>query len=531
MKEIRYMLTGIFLLAGISSCKNVIDLDPVSNEVTNNYYHNYYEVNNALTGCYNGLQAPLITEWMLTELRTDNSKQGTPNSKSNANIELNAFDMYTQSSQHQQIYNYWISVYRNLRSINYVLKSLGVSYDPTSHQLVFGESTATMTDAEKTEIEGQALFLRAYHYFNLVRLFGGVFLLTEPVVPSEAKQIGRSTVDDCYQLIMADLLAAAQFLSHEKYQEIPSVDLGRANAWSAKGLLAKVYLTLGRPADALPLLNDIISNSGYGLESSYSRVFSISNEMNKEILFAVRYKAGSLGLGNPMANYFAPTGSGDAIVNGDGSGYNYPTTNLSNAYKTPSSGPADSRKAVVIGTYGSKLYAKKFWSEVQVKFDAENDFPVLRFADILLMKAEATGFDGPDGTSVAIINQIRERAGAGVFTTGAFTSGFYKYPVSASDPNAITDQSRFVTALLDERRLEFVFENQRFFDLVRTGQLIPVIQNYYSSEYSSHYKKYIPAITLAELQANVTSQRLLLPIPQKEIDTNDQIHIEQNPGY
>lgn len=529
MKKINYILAALILINGLTACKKIIDLDPVSNEVATNYYRNYYEVNNALTGCYNGLQAPLVTEWMVTELRSDNSKQGTPNSKSNANIELNAFDMYTQSSQHQQVYNYWISVYRNIRNINYVLRSLGVSYNQTDGQLVFGEPTAQLTDDEKNEVAGQALFLRAYHYFNMVRLFGGIFLLTEPVVPSEAKQISRSSVEDCYKLIIADLLAAEERLPDYKYDAIPSVDLGRANAWAAKALLAKVYLTLGRPADALPLLNDIINNSGYGLESSFSRVFSISNEMNKEILFAVRYKAGSLGLGNPMANYFAPTGSGDAIVNGDGSGFNYPTTNLSNAYKTPSSGASDSRKAISIGVYGSKLYAKKFWSEVQVKFDAENDFPVIRFADVLLMKAEATGFDGASGTSVGIINQIRTRAGAGVFTSGTFSTGFYQYPASGAD--AITDETKFLTALLNERRLEFAFENQRFFDLVRTAQLIPVIQAYYSSEYSSHYKKYIPAITLAELQANITPERFLLPIPQKEIDTNDQIHIEQNPGY
>ncbi len=529
MKKIKYILAGMILVNGLTACKKIIDLDPVSNEVVTNYYHNYYEVNNALTGCYSGLQAPLVTEWMVTELRTDNSKQASPNSKSNANIELNAFNMYTQSSQHQQVYNYWISVYRNIRSINYVLKSLGVGYNSESGQLVFGEAAAQMTDAEKDQLAGEALFLRAYHYFNMVRLFGGVFLLTEPVIPSEAKQINRSSVDDCYKLIVADLLAAEERLPSAKYDAIPSVDLGRVNAWSAKALLAKVYLTRGSKGDALPLLNDVINNSGYGLESSSSRVFSISNEMNKEILFAVRYKAGSLGLGNPMANYFAPTGSGDAIVNGDGSGFNYPTTNLSNAYKTPASGASDSRKAVSIGTYGSKLYAKKFWSEVQVKFDAENDFPVIRFADVLLMKAEATGFDGASGTSVGIINQIRARAGAGVYTSGTFSTGFYQYPASGTD--AITDEEKFLAALLNERRLEFAFENQRFFDLVRMGQLIPVVQAYYSSEYSSHYKKYIPAITLAELQANVIPERFLLPIPQKEIDTNDQIHIEQNPGY
>lgn len=524
MRNWKYIIAGMLSIGGITGCNNIINLDPISNVGVENYYRNYSDVLAALTGCYHGLQQPLETEWMMTELRSDNAKQGVPNSTSASNIELNQLDMYTLNPTHPKVYDYWLSVYKNIRSINYVLKSLGVTYN--NGQIVFNTPVAVMTDAQRDQLAGEALFLRAYHYFNLIRLYGGVFLLTEPVDPKTSKQVNRATVQECYDLVTADLLAAKDRLSQSGYGQMPKTDLGRAGSWAAKALLAKMYLTLQRKSDALPLLDDVINNSGYGLESSYSRVFSVDNEMNQEILFAVRYKAGGVGLGSFMANSFAPTGSGSAVVNGDGSGFNYPTNDIDSMYHAP----ADQRKEVVIGKYAAKLYTKKYLSTVLVKNDAENDFPVIRFADVLLMKAEAIGYDGAAGTSVGLINRIRERAGAVDFTGGDFQAGFYKYP-AAGDANTVNDDAQFMKALLNERRLELAYENQRFFDLLRTGQAAAVIKAYYAAEFASHYSRIVPAVTLEELQTAITDNRLLLPIPQREMDTNDQIVIVQNPGY
>ncbi len=525
MKSFKYLTAGIMLLIGASACNKIIDIDPISNIGVNAFYRNYEETKAALTGSYNGLQKPLEFEWMLTDLRTDNSKQGVANSSAAINFEFNELDMFTLNSAHDKVYQYWLVTYKNLRSINYVLKSLGVSY--AGGQTTVGEGTAQMSVQQKNQLAGEALFLRAYHYFNLVRLYGDVFLITEPVDPEQSKKITRTPVAECYQLITADLLAAKDLLSQAPYAAATNPDAGRASSWAAKALLAKVYLSTNRAASALPLLEDVISNSGHGMLSAFADVFSINNEMNKEILFAVRFKAGGLGLGNLMANNFAPTSSGSAIVNGDGSGYNFPTNELDVTYKTPATGPVDARKAVTMAKYSAKLYVKKFISPVLVKFDAENDFPVLRFSDVLLMKAEALGF-GP--ASVNLINEVRARAGATDDTSGDFNAGFYKYLTDGS-ANAIHTPAQFLTALLNERRLEFAFENQRFFDLVRTGQAVAVIKNHFALEFDSHYKAYRPAFTLAELQANLTPEKLLLPIPQRELDANDQIKIVQNPGY
>lgn len=526
MKNFTHLTIGIFLLLSTVSCKKIIDIDPISNIGEGSFYRNYEETKVALTGSYNGMQKPLEFEWMLTDLRTDNSKQGVANSSASINFEFNELDMFNLNSSHDKVYRYWLTTYKNIRSVNYILKSLGVDFNGS--KTTIGEGTAKMTPQQKNQLAGEALFIRAYHYFNLVRLYGDVFLVTEPVDPEQSKKITRTPLAECYQLITADLLAAKDLLSQTPYAPSANADAGRVTTWAAKALLAKVYLTTNQSSAAIPLLDEVISNSGYGLLPSFSDVFSIDNEMNREILFAVRFKAGGFGLGNLMANTFAPTSSGSAIVNGDGSGYNFPTNDLDLTYKTPATGAIDKRKAVTMAKYSSKLYVKKFISPVLVKFDAENDFPVLRFSDVLLMKAEALG---NTAAAISLINQVRERAGAVAYTSGDFNTGFYKYPDDAGNPNAIVSSAQFITALLNERRLEFAFENQRFFDLIRTGQAITVIKNHFAVEFESHYKAYRPAFTLAQLQADLTPEKLLLPIPQREIDANDQIKITQNPGY
>lgn len=515
MKYLQYVI--IIGCLGLLSCKKVIDLYPQSNLNTGTYYSNLEEVKAALTGCYNGMQRSLSNEWQFTELRSDNSKQGQPGSTASTNRDLSDLDMFTPSTSHQAIYTYWLATYNNIRNINIVLQKLGVTYSPASGTLTFNAVNIPLTEADRKQLAGEAMVIRAYHYFNLVRLFGGVFLVHEPITPAQAKEMNRAGITDIYKLIEADLTTAVASMNTLKYSQIPTAELGRATGWAAKGMLAKVYLTLGRKAEAATLLQDVITNSGYSLQASYANVFSITNEVNSEILFAVRYKAGGIGLGSHFGNTFAPLGSGSAIINGDGDGLNYPTNDLDTATI------GDLRKPTLIGVYGSgssaKLYVKKFLSPVTLVDDGESDWPVLRYADILLMLAEAQGYTQP---SLDLINAVRTRAGLANLTMAT-----------------ITTLAQFEKALSTERRIEFAFENQRWFDLVRfnttmtTITAVQAMKDHYSVEYYNHYRLYVaPAPTLAELHANVSvNNRLLLPIPQREIDTNTQLVIEQNTGY
>ncbi|MGB3006687.1 MAG: RagB/SusD family nutrient uptake outer membrane protein [Chitinophagaceae bacterium] len=515
MKAFKYII--LFTGVAVSSCKKTIDLYPQSNLNTATYYSNTSEVSTALTGCYNGMQRSLTDEWTLTELRSDNSVQGVAASTSTPNRDLSDLDMFFPSTSHAGNYNFWLNTYFNIRNLNIVLNSLGVNYSESAGTISYDEIKIPVADADRKKMAAEASFIRAHHYFNLVRLYGGVFLIHEPVSPLDAKDLNRSTKEDIYKLIIADLSNASANGSALKFAQIPATDLGRANSWSAKALLAKVYLTQNRKTEAATLLQDIITNSGYSLQASYANIFSTTAEVNSEILFTIRYKAGGIGLGSAFANLFAPLNSGSAVVNGDGSGLNYPAAELNNLYTA-----TDARKAVNIGVYGSgtstKLYPKKHISAVAIIRDAENDWPVIRYADVLLMLAEA---QGNSTSSIGLINQVRVRAG-----------------LTGLDPLLINTPALFENALATERRLEFAFENQRWFDLVRFNTTFTTItaeqtmKDHFAVMYPLHYISYpAPRLTLAEMQAFVIANRLLLPIPQREIDNNTQLVIPQNPGY
>lgn len=514
MKYLKY--SCLLLPLALASCKKVIDLYPQSNPNSDTYYTTLDEVKTGLTGSYNGLRLPLATEWQLTELRSDNARMGVPASTASFNRDLSDLDMFIPATTHQAVYNYWQTTYGNIRNTNIILDRLGVNYDPAAGAINLGSFSIPMSETDRKQLAGEALFIRAYHYFNLVRLYGGVFLVHEPILAAQAKSMNRSSVADIYKLIEADLKTATTFASSLKFSQIAAANRGRANAWSAKGLLGKVYLTQNKKAEAITQLQDVVSNSGYGLESTYANVFSINNEMNKEILFAVRYKSGGLGLGSTFGNDFAPLNSGSNVINGSGDGWNQPTFQLDTSYASN-----DAREAVTIATFGSgnnaQLYVKKYLNPVVIADDGEADWPVLRYADVLLMLAEAKGLSAE---SIGLINQVRARAGLPALST------------------SISSVAVFEEALQKERRLEFAFENQRFFDLVRYNTTLSTItaeqklKEHFAAEYAVHYSRYVaPTPSLAELQGNVRRERLLLPIPQREIDTNTGLVIAQNPGY
>ena len=514
MKQVQYIII-IFCLA-LGSCKKNIDLYPESNLNTATFYSNYAEVQLGITGCYNGLQKPQYREWQLTELRSDNSLMGVTGSSSNVNRDLSDLDWFIPATTHAGLYNFWLDSYNNIRNCNVVLQKLGVNYDAATGSINLAAINIPITDADRKQFAGEALFIRAHHYFNLVRLFGGVFLIDRPITPAESKAINRSTVADMYKFIENDLKTASQYLSNLKFSQITAANTGKANAWAAKALLGKVYLTLNRKADAIVQLQDVITNSGYGLQGTYASVFSITNEMNSEILFAVRYRSGGLGLGSSFGNDFGPLNSGSTVINGSGLGWNTPSTEIDTAFVA-----TDARRPVNIAFYGvgtgANLYVKKFLNPVVIANDGESDWPIIRYADVLLMMAEAQGFTP---ASIGLINQVRGRTGLGVL------------------PASVNTVALFEKALADERRLEFAFENQRWYDLVRYGTTLTTInavqtmRDHFAHLYTIHYGTYTaPTPTLAQLQSYVTNDHLLLPIPQHEIDTNTQLVIAQNPGY
>jgi len=502
-KLIKYIAISIITLS-LPAC---IDENPEDQLGADGFYKNTEQINQAVMACYNGLQSTIKEEWAVTEVRSDNSRVYAANSSQADNRELYGLDQYRLLSTHSRNQDYWDVVYHNIANCNTVFQHLDVVTDENL----------------KKQYEAEALFIRAYHYFNLVRLYGPLFIVTERIDMDEANKAERSSVESVYNLITGDLKRIVdEKMLPEKYA---SSDKGRIDLWTAKTLLAKVYITLNRLSEARTLLTDVEANSGYSLvENNYDKVFSISNEMNEEMMFVIRFKAGGYALGSPFANYFAPQNSQNSVVTSDGKGFNCPTNDLMGIYDEE-----DKRKDVSIGwTYQNSAgvtvymaYVKKYLSQVQTMNDAENDWPVIRFADVILMLAEVENELSGPSAGLPYINRTRTRAGLD--------------PLLSTD---VPDKNAFRLAVEEERRLEFAFENHRLFDLIRTGRLITVMKNHYeteqiadtgSGELKTFYndpktESYLPAE-----YHTLENWQILLPIPYSVISVAP--NATQNPGY
>lgn len=492
MKTKQYIIASLVCVIGLSSCD--LNISPDSYIAEEFFFENASQVNTAVVGCYGGMHEPLRYEWALTELRSDNTRMYSSSTTNETNLQLSVLDLSVMGSTNLNINSYWEATYKNINNCNTVLTPANIS---------------VVEDTKlRNQYEGEALFVRSYHYFNLVRLFGPVFLVTENISVSESMKTDRSPVAKVYEQIVGDLKLAVEKLTDVTYA---SADMGRATDLAAKSLLAKVYLTLGQYENARPLLADVVQTKGESL-IPYASIFDINNEMNAEIIFAVRYKTGNQGIGSPFANMFAPNNSGTQVIIGSGDGRNYPTNDIIATYSA-----TDVRKDVSLAEYyidESKpnpmimdAYVKKFLSDVSVRYDAENDWPVLRYADVLLMYAEVLNeLEVPDA-ALKYINMTRERAGVAALT--------------AAD---VPTRNAFRLEVEKERRLELAFENQRWFDLLRWGKAKEVVNNHIHLLEWSFYSAY------SSEPGYLLDYQLILPIPQSVIDNNSGV-ITQNPNY
>lgn len=484
----RYILSSALIIVSLAGCD--LKMQPISEIGDGSFYKSTSELNAAVVACYNGLQKPMEYEWMLTELRSDNSRLHTSATTSSDRTMQLDFDQSRTSATSEHVYNYWRAVYHNIARCNVVLMHLDAA-----------------TDADlRTQYEAEARFIRAYHYFNLVRLFGPVFIVDRRLDAVSALNYERSAVEAVYEFITADLDFAVANLP----AAYPANQGGRVTQWAAKGLLAKVRMTQGLyDQDTRDLLADIITNGGFSLQPTYAAVFDINNELNSEIIFTIRYTSGGLGLGSPFGNWFAPLQSGASVINGDGSGYNYPTDDLVSMYSS-----ADTRRDATIaldytndrGQVVDRRYVTKYLSPVTLKGDGDKDWPILRYADVLLLYAEVLNETEGPAAALPYINATRERAGLTDLTAAQ-----------------VANKHQMRMAIERERRLELAYENQRWFDLIRTNRVIEVMTEHWATE------NYYSSITAETGPIVLNESLILLPIPQKEIDI--QQGITQNIGY
>lgn len=482
------------------SCEDFLTQDPIDQLGESAFYTTDKEIDMAMIACYNGLQDAVEYEWMLTEVRSDNSRINMPNTTSTTSKVIISMDELLVETTHSINEMYWEAVYHNIANCNTVLGNIEVVSDSALHQ----------------QLEGEAKFLRAYHYFNMVRLYGPLFLVTERIGVDDANTMERRSVDAIYELIENDLLDAVDLLP-ESYGDD---EKGRATVWAAKTLLAKMYLTLKDYESAETLLLDVELNSGARLLSSYEDVFDINKELNDEIIFAVTYLKGGYGLGSPFANFFAAKSIGESYISYSGDGYNCPTYSLYSAYES-----GDKRRDVTItnnyikddGSIAYGNWVLKYFSSVSTEYDAENDWPILRFADVYLMLAEVKLELEGVNAALPYLNKTHERARLTAYT-------------AVDIPDPLTCQF----AIEDERRLEFAMENQRFFDLVRTGRFITVMNAHFEDELIYDSGDLMPAYTDEDYEIYIADRtvenwQLLLPVPYSVLSVDTEA--AQNPGY
>ena len=453
MKRILYI---IFFTACFNSCSDdFTDLAPISNRNEADFYNTSADFEVAINASYSGLQSTGVYGrgyWTMFEMRSDNTDQG-PDATGLARqyTEINSF---TEDALNEQVSSVWSESYKVISNCNVILARI---------------DDVEMDSSLKSRITGEALFIRSLMFYHLAVAYGNIPLQLTPFVSGdELSQVDQSTVLN--QLIL-DLTDAEAGLP----VAYSGNDVGRITKGAAATLLAKVLLSTGDDTAAAIVLRRIISDYGYELLDDYADLWGIGNENNAESIFEIQYISGGIGQGSLFTNDFSPSTD---LQTGSGFARNRPTVSLMEAYEDE-----DLRYDVSMGdTYvnleGETIesrYVKKYWSDPAIENDSDINFVVFRYADVLLMLAEALG---ETSESYDLINEVRERAGLDA--------------IDATTPGTFSDK------LLNERRLELAFENHRWPDLKR---------------FDSDSK-------IQEAEPFITGTREFFYIPQREIDIN-----------
>lgn len=497
MKNLKNILLVVLLLALTTRCGDILEPQP-QGQVGLDVLFSTEE--NAITAV-NGLYNPLPSLYGSPLLRLVNMASDDGWTWRN---ELET-DIYIVEQSFNHSRTAWSNFYTMLTRANTVLEGI--------------PNVSWSSDEMKNVSEGQAKFIRAFAYFNLVRLFGGVPLITNTVkTPSDAA-LPRAAVTEVYALIKSDLTDAIASLP-TTYSGGNGLEPGRATKYAAQILMAYVHLELEEWSEASAVAGSLI---GEGTLLPFADNFNGSNENGTGSFFEIQYAGPGAGASSSQNSWYLPpafTGGAASLPTDD---------NLNGTGGGPSSGgglvqafePGDNRRDVTISTYGvanfidptqpdgSLYYVNKYYNASVLPGESDWNVPLYRYADALLVAAEALNEQGyvADGAAFDHLNAIRTHAGLDALTS-----------------TDLPDQDAFRTAVRKERRIEFAFEYKRYFDLNRWGILEPTIQpqltylglSFPSSKVSAH---------------PITGRNYYLyPIPDVEFLNNAELG-DQNPGY
>lgn len=487
LKNIAMLCVIAFINQGCGS--DFLDLEPISSSTTGNSYKTEDDIEAALVAVYNSLHNEFYT-WdnvLMGDVRSDNCYAGPPD-----DVDIWAYDQLTIASKNSRIFNNWRDFYRGISRANVVLDKI--------------EGIEELSNTRKHQIIGEARFLRAFYYFDLVKQYGGVPIVEQTGTADPDKtQIPRNTIEEVYAFITADLEFASANLP-DSYGLGMDVDKGRATKGASNALLAKVwaqhplhdYAKVIQYADAV-----INSAAGYALLGDYPTLFNGNNYNNSESIFEAQYIGGTP-QGNWGPQLFLPPS-----ISGDGwRKYATPSKNLINAYTSEldvvrvNTNIITERVPWVDEYYNADLpFTPVPFAYKQKNADGWNSGDqvyLLRLADILLLKAEAMAYLNEGDFGRSLVDQIRNRAGLA---------------------NTAATNGEMLDAILLERRLELALENHRWDDLVRNDKIIETMNNLQE----------LNLITDEFVDYDMNENKILLPIPLNEIDRNPAL--EQNPGY
>lgn len=498
-----YKISLVCCVLTITSCKkSFLDLSDPTKKTADRFYKKEQEFQQAVNGAYSSLQDHVNSQYVFAEMPSDNTTIQLNPSDRGQTDRAEAFEFWNLTATNVNISELYSQSYNALYNINYALLKLN--------------DVPGISEKKKKQYQGELQFIRAYYYFNLVRYFGPVVLMTEPLENSaEAFKTVRSDEQVVYNQIIKDLTEAAASLPARS--EYGAADVGRASKGAALGLLGKVYLTIKDYPKAELTLKEVLT-LGYALVGDYAAVFDPARKNNIESLFEVQYQGGNnLGEWSSFIYAFAPRGSEGAITGFPTSrpqGWNIPTRSIINEFET-----GDLRKAVALkegytnakGEFIGIPFVNKYNHPHTIDGRTDDNWPVLRYADILLMLAEAINEQGGPGNAYQYINQVRTRAGL-------------------KSLNAL-GQEDFRTAIRHERRVELAFENDRWFDLKRalTIKQLTALMNAHGQSEKADPTVDRSGVSFSPNDYKFDGYEAFFPIPDRQLFLNS--NLTQNPGY
>ncbi|MBA4409332.1 MAG: RagB/SusD family nutrient uptake outer membrane protein [Bacteroidota bacterium] len=483
MKLQTVVLLG-FALTTFGACTDFLTENLKGNFSSETFYQNDKQAIQALTGVYNSIAFNNSNNnlWVFGDIASDDAvKGGNPGDQS----EITFIDEFNADSNNGIISNYWGFTYEGIARANNVLANV---------------PAVPMDDGLKNRILGEAKFIRAYSYFNLVNIFGKVPLKLLPQLSHETIHVPLSEVAGIYLQIEKDLTEAAAALP----VSYSSTDIGRVTKGAALAMLGKVSLFQQKWAAAATYFQQVEDLKIYSLLPDYANNFKLAHENSSESIFEIQHLSGQNPFaGSALNQWFAPSSEG-------GYYFNAPTQSLVNAFERSTTDEVDPRLDASVGRDGQPwlnddLFSAS-WSPTgyltkkhqqplseissSLKGDGDLNYIYLRYADVLLMKAEAYNETGNADLAKANLNKVRQRARASFKGTP---------PADLLADITTSDQNGLRTAIQKERRVELAQEYHRYFDLTRWGKTIA--EAALGADFNYETKRYFP-IPQAEVDAN-----------------------------